>query len=387
MIAYNTEGLDNKNIQGQAERALAEHTITSEEHAAILTACPVPFYTPNFFIRIGLFLLTVVIVLCSGGLLTLMVNSIGDSLAILLFFTGLICIGVLEYLVYGKRHFRSGADDALLWLAAGLIFAGIDLFASHITDLQLWILAFVMACWCTLRYADRIMALAAFGSFLGILFYTIGEWGGSGRLLLPFSIMAASAVTGWLAADFHNRHRYRHYRDCLVLLRAATLLTFYGAGNIIIVREWQISFFGWRAAANTPHLLEVFFWAWSLIIPLLYLVRGILKKDRIFLWMGLAGVGAAIYTIRYYHPMLPLEWAMAIGGAALITLSYSLISYLRKPRSGFTFQKEPDTDPIATPQLESLLIAETFPPATPPAADGFQFGGGTGGGGGAGGQY
>ena len=387
MIAYNTAELDNKDVQDQTRKALAEQLITGEEDTRIRAAYPVTLYTPNLFIRIGLFLLTTVIVIASAGLLALMISSNANSVAVPLLFTGLFSIGILEYLVYRKRHFRSGVDDALLWLAAALILTAIDFFFDHVSDLQLWLLAFVMSLWCTLRFADRIMALAAYSSLLGILFCTVGEWGSTGRLLLPFSIMVVAAATGLISASLYKKRPYRHYRDCLILLKVACLLSFYAAGNIFVVRELQFSFFGWRAAANTPRLLSGFFWIWTLIIPFLYLGRGIQKKDRIFLWMGLALIAAAISTIRYYHALLPLEWAMVIGGALLITVSYTLIKYLRTPRYGLTDREDPGGHPIAGLQLESILIAETFPPATPPVSDGFRFGGGSGGGGGAGGEF
>src|SRR5436305_1488294 len=116
MIAYNSTSLDNKLVQEQAAEALAKNCITEEENTRIRAAYPVDFYSPNIYIRIGLFILTVIIVTFSVGLLFLITSpgSAETGAGILLIFCGFICYGALEAMIYGKQHFRSGVDDALL---------------------------------------------------------------------------------------------------------------------------------------------------------------------------------------------------------------------------------------------------------------------------------
>src|SRR6266700_7844588 len=104
MIAYNRTSLDNLYIRNQAQESYDAGCITAEENTKIRTAYPVNFYTPNIFICIGLFLLTVLIAACSLGLLMLMSAGSNDSITFLLIFFGLVCYGALEYVVRKRRH-------------------------------------------------------------------------------------------------------------------------------------------------------------------------------------------------------------------------------------------------------------------------------------------
>src|SRR5664279_908999 len=133
MIAYNRTSLDNLFISGQVKEAFAAGCITREENIKIGAAYPVNFYTPNYFICVGLFLLTVVIAACSLGLFMLVNAGSSDSFTVLLIFFGLVCYGALEYVVQKRRHFRSGVDYALLWMSAGLLYAGFYLAVTNMS--------------------------------------------------------------------------------------------------------------------------------------------------------------------------------------------------------------------------------------------------------------
>ncbi len=71
MIAYKSDALDNVQTCRQADEALAENCITKEEEEQIRKAHDPGLYMPNIYVRAGLFLLTIVIVLFTLGLLLL----------------------------------------------------------------------------------------------------------------------------------------------------------------------------------------------------------------------------------------------------------------------------------------------------------------------------
>ncbi|HTI11350.1 MAG TPA: hypothetical protein VL832_22410 [Puia sp.] len=386
MIAYNKTSLDNRLVEQQAAEALAAGAISQEEYGKVKMAHPVGFYTPNVFIRIGLFILTVVIIAFSLGLLALITNASNENaFAALFIITGLITCGALEFIVYNKHHFRSGVDDALLWLAMVLIVSGIELAGDMLSAMALCRIVFLLALFGALRFADSVMALVAYAALLGIVFNTGLQLGSIGRTILPFLVMAVSTGIYILSTALSSKERYRHYRGGLTLLTAATLLSFYAAGNYFIVRETSISLLDSPPSAALP--LGGLFWILTISLPFLYVARGIQKKDTVFLWTGLALIAAAVFTIRHYYSVLPLEWALVTGGIVMIVLSYTLIKYLRTPRHGFTSEAADAKHILAGLHLESLVIAETFAPTTPTPSNDFQFGGGSGGGGGAGGEY
>ena len=389
MIAYNSVSLDNKLVQEQAAEALAKNCITAEDNTRIRAAYPVDFYSPNIYIRIGLIILCAIIVTFSVGLLYL-ITSPGSSdtgVGILWIFCGFICYGVLEAMIYGKKHFRSGVDDALLWMAGTLILAGISLANYRIAALSLFLLAFVLAFYFTLRFADRLMALVAYGALLACLFKMMTALGGLGNQLLPFLIMAVSVAVYFLAASLSANPKLRHYHAGTILIKAASLLSFYLAGNYFVVRELSVALLDLPLQPGQSLPLGWLFWILTIVTPFAYIYQGIRKKDAVFLWVGLALVAAAVFTIRSYYHVLPIEWALVLGGILLIAVSYALIKYLRIPRNGFTGELSDDRHLLQNLHVESLIIAETLSTTAPTPSNDFRFGGGSGGGGGAGGEF
>ncbi|WP_449435710.1 hypothetical protein [Pedobacter steynii] len=62
MIIYNNIWLANLLIREEAQKARKAEAISIDEQKKIADKYPVGFYTPNIFIRIGLFILTCIIV-------------------------------------------------------------------------------------------------------------------------------------------------------------------------------------------------------------------------------------------------------------------------------------------------------------------------------------
>ena len=389
MIAYSRTSLDNRTIREQTDQALTAGCITKEEHEKIGASHPVDLYTPNIYVCIGLFLLTVVIVIFSMGLIYL-ISTVGNSTeAPFLIFSGLVCYGVLEYFVQKQRHFSSGVDYALIWTSAFFIYGAVLSIVHSGSAIPLFTLLFAVALFYTLRFANNIMALLAYAALLGIIFNIAAELGTIARQILPFIIMAVSVAAWFLGSALHSNEKCRHYHTSLTVLRAASLVSFYLAGNYFVVRELS------GYLSDSPPLSEAtaiplgwLFWTLSIATPLVYIGWGIRKKSTLFLWTGLALIAAAVFTIRQYYSVLPIELAMLAGGILILAIVWGLIRYLKIPRHGFTSEETSDRHFAESLPVESLVIAETFggKSATPPS-DGFRFGGGSGGGGGAGGQY
>ncbi len=388
MIAYNPTDLDNLAVREQAEEALAAGCITETESQAIFAAFPSGFYTPNIFIRAGLFLLTVVILLFSVGLLALIgMGSGSHALAVFLVFCGLAAYGILEYMVNTKKHFRSGVDDALMWMAAGLILTGINLFTDIGFPMQS-ILVFLLSFYCCLRFADRLMGLSACLALMAMLYNLVSVAGKTGLVLAPFLLMAGAAATLLLCSYLGPKAACRHYRPALTVIRIACLVAFYLSGNYYVVEEWGSRLSDRYAPQGSALPLGWLFWLLTVFVPLYYIFRGLRKKDPVFLRTGLVLTAVIIFTVRNYYHVLPAEIAMTIGGALMIVLAYALIRYLRSPKHGFTYKQTNESYFMEKLNLESLVLAETFTNAPDqPETNGIEFGGGSGGGGGAEGTF
>lgn len=104
MIAYNKEWLHNLQTRNEINKAVEQGCITQLEKEQVFAAYPAGFYSPNIFVRIGLFILTMIIVQFSLGLVALMFFSATkvDSFGAMFIFYSLLIYGGLEFMVKKK---------------------------------------------------------------------------------------------------------------------------------------------------------------------------------------------------------------------------------------------------------------------------------------------
>jgi len=389
MLAYNGQTLDNLEIKEAAEKALRKNCIDTPTFKAIEAAHPVNFYTPNPVIKIGLFILTVIIISFSLGLLTLMaIDSVksGKSLIGLCIFAGLACYGALELFIREKKLFRAGVDDALLWGALLLLCSSIFIDRDP-SPANIFGVVFIATLLATLRFADMIVAGVSYLAFLGLIFSIAVNLGPAAKTIIPFLIMAVSLAT-YVAVNKISGYRFsRHYQHCLTMVSVLALLTLYLAGNYCVVRELSNTMFNLQLQEGQSIPGALFFWIYTAVIPVIYLYLGIRQKNAVLLRTGMILLAVIVFTIRYYHSVMPLETAMVLGGLVLTVGAWALIRYLKEPKYGFTYVESEDPSLADKLRLESLIIAQTYAPGAQPAGNDMQFGGGSGGGGGASGDY
>jgi len=386
VFAYSNKSLDNKLINEKISRALHDNLISKEEYAAVKKAYPEDLYTPNVFIQIGIFLLSVIIILMGSGLLTLMTGvSSEKAFGALSAFSSLMLYPALEFIIRTKKHYRSGLDGALLWLSAGFFIAAVNLFVPYLSYLAQAILIFITATFFSLRFAAPLMSSVAFLSLLAIVFYSIVPLGDIAKAAMPFILMAISFSIYFLVK---RNTRFSHYRSCNNFIQTLSLITAYAAVNFFVVREVSNELFGLHLRKGSSIPGGWFFWSVTVLMPPIYMWRGLQKKDVILLRTGMVLLAATIFTINYYYQVASLEIFMTIAGAFMIVLAYAVTKYFRMPKHGITHKEPNDPQLPGMLQLEALVISQSF--YQPPAAVGGnhpEFGGGSGGGAGATGQF
>jgi hypothetical protein len=385
MIAYNHTSLDNLSIYEEATDAFYQQLISTEEVNAIHKAYPVNQYSPNAFIRFGLFLLTIVIVLMVYGfLLMLELGGSDKGIGIMTFVFSLFLYGALEFIIREKKHYRSGIDDALLWLCIVAFIGAANLIFSPESPIPHAVLLFIPAFYFLLRFGNAIMGALAFVALLTLVFYTVTPLGNMAKTVMPFLLMAISLFVYWLMKNYKNDYRLRYYKHCCALIEILALLILYAAGNYFVVREVSNSLFDLQLKEGESVPFGWFFWIPTVLLPAVYIFRGIQKRDVILLRAGLILVAAIVFTIRYYYHVAPLEIAMSVGGAIMIIIAYFITKYLTPHRHGFTHAEPNDPELAGLLHVESLIVAQTFHHTPTPEADKhFDFGGGSGGGAGA----
>src|SRR6187397_3160394 len=114
MIAYHSTDLDNEAICNEASKAFHHGSIDKDVYQKIVSSHKSNLYTPNYFIRIGLLILTLVIISFSAGLLALIFDGF-NSITVFFVFMALVCYASLELMVKKKQYYNAGIDNLLQW--------------------------------------------------------------------------------------------------------------------------------------------------------------------------------------------------------------------------------------------------------------------------------
>jgi uncharacterized membrane protein YgcG len=394
MIVYNKTWLNNLLIHHEADDVLAAGCITGDEVKIIKKQYPVGFYTPGIFIRIGLFILTFIVVQFSVGfasfllLATHLINNFGWTL--------LVGIGIyiaLELMIKKMNYYRSGVDDALLWLSAGFIISSYvwmlitfdpGFNKDHFISISIFV--FILSFYFTLRFADTMMSAVTCLSLLSIVFFSWKSIGPFGVATLPFIMMLLSGMIYLISFRLSGNYKTRHYENCLIVIQTLSLLTLYAACNYYVVD--QLSGLLTPSASGKPVPFGTFFWIWTTFLPFALIFKGIYNKNAILLRVGLLLVFVSIATFRYYYHVLSTEGALTLGGIILLVIVYGVIKYLKTTPYGFTAADTNEVDIMDRLKVESLITGETLGHThTSHPSQGDKFGGGDFGGGGSGGNY
>lgn len=388
ILAYNTEKLDNILIQDEATAAMEKGLITKEEQQAIATAHAAGLYAPNIFIRIGLFIITAISGLLAVGFGLLMMLDAGKStLAGASFMAAVVFYTAGELFIHHKNHYKSGVDTALLWLTGGMLivfYIAAD-FPGYNNLIALYVM--VIAGWMAVRFADVPMAVVAYLAFIYFIFYTVFNNFAGAKLVMPFLIALISFGVYFVSRRMAQRELLRHYINCFSILEITSLLTLYFSLNYFVVREVSNEMLGLYLKPGQGIPFGWLFWIFTVLLPVVYITTGLRKKDRILIGSGLLLVAVAVYTIRYYHSILPLETAMVLAGGFLCLLAWGVMRYLHPPKHGFTAKEDDEKGAIEKLHLESLVITQTMGHTEQAPVEPKGFGGGSGIGGGASGGY
>jgi hypothetical protein len=388
MIAYSSQWLEALQVRRQAARWHRKNLIGTAQYEAILAAYPVGFYTPNVFVRIGLAIFCWVLVSSAFGIFSFIILSdSGGGAAVgvgLLFFGGGLLVA-LESIISAKHHYRSGIDDALLYVALSCFIGGLCLLVPGLDEdfLALCIVALPVLTFGAVRYIDKLVTVLAFLCLSAVVFLTVLETGTAGRTVLPFVLMAYAAA-GYLGVRrLKGLPALRLWGDCLNVLEGLCLIAFYVSGNYFVIQMLSEAMF------DQPDVPMAFvFYAFTAVVPVLYLFFGLRQRDRLLLRAGMVLLVLSVLTFRYYFSLGHPEIMVTVAGAVLVVFAYVAIRLLKRGDLPFTYTQDAE-EPEEDQELESFVISETFARSAqgPVPVGENPFGGGRFGGGGSGGNY
>jgi len=381
MQIYSSNDLYNKHVQDEISEAFSRKIISKPTYDLVLSTHTSNLYTPNYFIRIALAVLTIVSITFSGLLLVMVFQA---SVIPMLIIFALTTYVALELLVLKKMYYNAGVDNTLMFFSAVFIASafGVDQYRGH--DLVVSGIAMLACGYLSIRFTDAFMAVLSYVALLSCAFLLYTSLGSVAKSTAPFMLMLISAFVYFSIVRLIKKDKLLFYQKCFTSIKQLTLITFYAAANVF-GKELIPSMFDLNLPITTSPFLGSLFWTLTVVIPFAYLAYGIRKKDLMFIRTGLVLIGVTVLTVRYFFAVVPVEIAMLVAGLLLTSLSYALIKYLKTSKKGFSFEKNPVTKKERI-DLESLIISQVSGPKAQPKAA-VEFGGGSFGGGGAGSNY
>lgn len=255
------------------------------------------------------------------------------------------------------------------------------LFGTATRTIAVLLVACAVAAW---RYGDMVLFAGGALSGFALLVQT-----GHGRLL--WILVGALLVPVCLRAARDPRLGPSHRRGS-VIVGAVAIVALYVAAHVWSFDQRLIE---WTHDFNTPPGPLPFRWLSILataLLPPFLLGLGWRRREPLLLYSGLLLIGISIATIRLYHSVLPLSFALILIGGSCLGLALAVRRWLRAgekgERDGFTADPLFD-DTNRTEAIRAVVAVASFTPAAQPTASrpAFEGGGGSFGGGGATGGF
>ncbi|KAF2518017.1 hypothetical protein [Flavobacterium foetidum] len=377
MIVYDKKLLDNQILVDEAQTLYKGGFISKEQKKFVQNELPVFKSQENILVRIGFFLLSSLLYGSICGAISIFGISAENAYFQISFYIFAV-VGFAGSEILAKQNFHNhGLDDAFI---LGTIM-NIGIAIAITTEGYEAVIAFFMAVASIcmfLRYLHLLSMLAFCLSVTAFLFYQMFEFGDIGKAILPFVAMIFAVFFYFLTKKMMYSLTKSYYLNGLLLANSFCLVLLYLSCNYLVVRELSAELLGAEVKPGTDIKFAFFFYAFTFIVPIVYLAQALRTKDRIMLWIGFLAIGFSIYTIRFYYAVLPVEVALTLGGLILFAIAYFSIRKLKEKESGLTFKPDRINHSDAFLNAEALVVASAFgmKPEVKPQDSPMEFGGG-----------
>jgi len=450
-MSYNKNWIDAINIKANSARLKNNNLISEEQLNQINATYKEEFYSPNMFVRIGLFIFTFILANSALGILgTIIAVSITNEIVfgVLCLIGSAILLFSLQFFIKNKNHYRSGIDDCLLYLAVSFIVFGILLFTDFSNTKFIVFICVPLLAFASFRYMDSLLAFLAFVCFHVWIFLVAADFE-LGKAFMPFIFLLSSLCVAFISHKLLRNDRFVYWKHIFKVLKVVALLMVYLSMNYFVVREGNILLsetsvdmstnkeyeavqksinsnqeFINSSYSDTLHTLSdeemtrlsneneelytklyaierdelskarsgglpmsFIFIICTLLFPIIYIILGLRSKDRLFLVTGLIILVGTVATYQFYTPDFPYEYTITLGGLLMLVVAWSSIRFLKTNNRVFTFEQDSDKENQGLLNAEAFMVSQTTGHMSPDGNQGSEFGGGSFGGGGAGGKY
>ena len=350
--------------------------------------------TTNIFLRLVLFLFTLISVGAAAGLFFVVSRPSDQTAGVFFLIFGASCYAAAEAAVFQARLYRYGIEEALAVCSVVFLCAGLQLAlfsGSPYSPKEFLVPAAgaVFSLWIWRRFGFSYAFLAA----MIFVVFLPGYWTSSREAQrLIIAVFYAIGLAG--VATVRSRHRFDYLDETYSLLEAFLWLGIYLTLNLQL-SSLNLSTRWWDGTRAASEFARPFYWGtWVAVwcLPPIVLARGIRQKDRFVIAVGAI---AAILTFVSNKPYLGWPrhtWDPMLLGILLTGVAVFIRRWVaRGPggiRHGFTAARLSGKDKqwINVGSTVTGLLSPQ-PPAPQTSSPDFRFGGGQTGGGGAGGDF
>ena len=344
----------------------------------------------NIFLRIVLFLFTLLIVVAAVALFFVVVFSrpAEQTTGVFLLIFAPISYAAAELAVSQARLYRFGIEEALAACSVGLLCAGLQAVTRpNGTDFLIPSAGAILSLWVWHRFG---LAYALPSAMIFAVWLT-ADWTSSqtAQHVIVAAFYAAGLIT---VAAIRPRHRFTYLNDHYSIAEALLWLGIYLAINLKLssqhlLVEW------WGGFRPADEFSRPFYWAtWVLIwcLPPIVLVRGVRLKHRFVIAAGVVAAFLTLVTNKPYLGWPRHTWDPMLLGALLISVVLFIRRWLAagpdEIRHGFTARRLSGKDKrwmSAGTAAFGLVSPNTITPSPQTGTPDVHFEGGHSGGGGA----
>jgi hypothetical protein len=340
MLAYKKEILEIARKREAIDEAASEGLISKEEKQRLLFQIPSKSFTPGLVLRIGIGFGTFTAASMLSSVEVLLLGTLATN-SFFFLFNGIVLIFLLENLIKVRSHFRSGVDDVLLYTALPMI---IVFFGDALNEkfkyapILICVIAILIAIAAVIRYADRLISIAAFIGSCVLCYFIIDVFKIREPFVFPIMITSISGLVIVASAILKKRDSLLDYRHCFEALEMVSLITLFLSVNFQIIESYWL-----KIALKTT--TEFPFWhtlymITTALLPLFLMAWGWKQKELSFLRLGFIMTGISFLDFNDFMKWFPIETAFSILGGLFILIAYYFLKLYKSSPGSFEFKEK-----------------------------------------------
>ena len=402
MIAFNKTALDATFLVDEALNLKSSGFIANNDLLSVKAQNNVLKCNKNIFFRIGFLLLGL---LLFGSVMLVLawfvfVGGNNSQFSSTIYFALASIFGVFACEIISKQHYRFGIDDAFIVSTIGCIFGfifclmeynlssnefGVSNFTNGWSGVLSIAFAIVSALFC-LRYCNWVSCLLSICAAVCSFYYFCNSFV-FGLKLMPFLMLFFGMGLFFFQHYLQAKNKQYFYLNSLLVVKVMSLALIYFSCNYLVVLQLSETLLGTVISNGQNIPFAPFFWVFTFLVPTFYLIWSILKKDKVFLYIGFLTLCFSMFTFRSYYSVLPIEIAMTLGGFVVFVCTLFIIKKIKNNDSGITFKPSRNANSGVLVGIEALIVNSQVNVPQTSVENPMEFGGGGFSGGGAGDSF